>query len=628
SITADAEKYAPSDEAEIQIETRDHNGRPVMAEFSLGLVDSALLALFPDRTPDPVSYFDQAARGRFLATNSSVGFRYEGETRVIEEEYLRIIAGGEVDFLSDEEIGEGLRRGGAIYKAEEAAKGMRKVRARSIELAPAAEPEAPAAREAVRADEDAALDHIAALSFFKKSQNQWLLTRDAPGRRGVAAGIPILGDLFGGAYAGYAGRPLSQMTGAMVRGDFPLTAYFNGSVVTDENGRATLRIKLPDSLTTWEAAAVAITQDALIDQSKQNIAVDKPYRVELETPAFLTEGDQSSAIAMIRNNTEKDRQTQSSFIQVSGDQEKTFHWEDSLTSGGVQKREFPLSARRIGDSSVTLQSIGGDMQDALTRTISIAPWGIPVRSGKSSIAAQSVVEEISLPSEADYSRRRMWITLGGGADLSLISPVWTQPAAAYSNRAQIEKGLAAMAALDCVEALNKTDQAPMNILRQEVESAVRHAIAVQSNDGYWSWGGGKKGRIDFITTARTAELLRKAKDRGWSVPDQILEKAMQHLVEAYSKTTQDEEKTRILYAWSCIQPPDFSFVNRIHRGIERLDAFDAALLGLTWFNMGRTEKAQEALNYLFNVQQAPSPSPKSSNPLNRLQSAASPYDST
>ncbi|MBN2328215.1 MAG: tetratricopeptide repeat protein, partial [Candidatus Omnitrophica bacterium] len=146
TITADSKKYAPRDEAEIRIETRDHNGRPVMAEFSLGLVDSALLALFPDRTPEPASYFDQAVRGRFLATNSSVGFRYEGETRVIEEEYLRIVAGKEVDFLSDKEIGEGLRRGGAIYKAEEAAKGIREVRkARYSELAPAEEPEAPVA---------------------------------------------------------------------------------------------------------------------------------------------------------------------------------------------------------------------------------------------------------------------------------------------------------------------------------------------------------------------------------------------------------------------------------------------------------------------------------------------------
>ncbi|MBN2325688.1 MAG: tetratricopeptide repeat protein, partial [Candidatus Omnitrophica bacterium] len=528
----------------------------------------------------------------------------------------------------DKEIGEGLRRGGAIYKAEEAAKGIRAVRkARYSELAPAAEPEAPVALDASRADEGAALEHIAALSL-KESKSEQRLARSAPASSGLAAGIPILGDMFGGGmYGGYAGRPLSQIT-AMVRDEFPLTAYFNGSVVTDEDGRATLRVKLPDSLTTWEAAAIAITQDALVDQSKQNIAVDKPYRVEIETPAFLTEGDQSSAMAVIRNNTEKDRQTQSTFIQVSGDQEKTYRWEDSLPSGDVQKREIPLSARRIGDSSVTLQSAGGDLQDALSRTISIVPWGIPVRSGKSSIAAQSVVEKISLPSEADYSRRSMWITIGGGADLSLISPVWTQPIAAYSNRAQIEKGLAALAAMDCVEALNKTDQAPMNILHQEVESAARHAITVQSNDGFWSWGGGKNGRIDFITTARASELLRKAKDRGLSVPDQILEKTAQRLVEAYQKTAQDNEKTRILYAWSCIQPPDFSFVNRIHRGIARLDAFDAALLGLTWFNMGRMEKAQEALQYLFAAQEAPARTPQSSSPLNRIQSAASPYDIT
>ena len=48
---------------------------------------------------------------------------------------------------------------------------------------------------------------------------------------------------------------------ATPRRDFRASAYFNPSVLTGDDGRAEVRFKLPDTLTTWRVMAVAVAED-------------------------------------------------------------------------------------------------------------------------------------------------------------------------------------------------------------------------------------------------------------------------------------------------------------------------------------------------------------------------------
>ena len=57
TLTADAETYAPGEEATFHLHVTDAQGRPVVAEVSLGVVDEALYALAEDATADPFDFF-------------------------------------------------------------------------------------------------------------------------------------------------------------------------------------------------------------------------------------------------------------------------------------------------------------------------------------------------------------------------------------------------------------------------------------------------------------------------------------------------------------------------------------------------------------------------------------------
>ena len=637
AITPNSKTYAPRDEAELLIETRDHTGKPVVAEFSLGIVDTALLALFPDRVEDLGSFFEQAAGGRFIATTSSAGFAYDGVTRPISKEVLRELAGGEEKYLGEEERGGGLRAGRAVRE--------RRIETLRLltELPPVAL--APPAAAALREELGRATTAGGVAGGGAAIRGEVLGLADADAeimqQRYAAGKHPALraSMAFNGAaevpemrharyfFAGYGGLQSAGVS-TITRSYFPKTAYFNPAVITDKEGKATVRIKLPDSLTTWEIQSRAITKETLANQAKEKVVVDKPYRVEMETPEFLTEGDQSSGIAIVRNNTAEKRDAKSAFIQTIAGRKNQVEWDSTLEPGDIQKRAVTLSAEMVGDCSVTLRSSAGDQQDTTVKSVSVLPWGIPVRAGKSAIAGQSAVEQLSLPSQVDYSRLRMWVTLGGVGDISLIAPAWSHPISARSTRAGIENGLAAVAALDCAEQLKKSEQVPVESLRKQVEAAVRHAIAAQSDRGLWAWSGGRGSAPDILTTGRAVELLRKAKERGFSVPEKTLEQAASSLSDLYQKTADDGEKARLLYAWSSITSPDFTFVNRIHRNLTRLDAFDTALLGLTWLNMGRIEKAQEVLNHLLESQEAWNKDLRSTPTGRRLTSFGAPCVST
>lgn len=638
-VAPSAAKYGPQDEAELSIEARDHAGKPVVAELSLGLIDQALLTLFPDRLGDVAAFFDQSPRGRFLASASSANFSYQGISRPINDDLLRERDKGSetwgYDFLG--ETGGGLQRGERLLREKGADEELRDVQKEGIVragvqfagaksmpsanelpapeinahvVADAANRPAPGIAEpiplgllsqpikdsstlqfiagAAFADDDGAFVAAGDVDIDGKADRRASLKYPAAGRSAgnyFFAGYGVMGGAGGG--------------GVSIRSYFPTSAYFTPCVITDETGKATLRVKLPDTLTTWEAQACAITQDTLVAKGKADVVVDKPFRVDWDAPASLIEGDRASGVVSVRNNSGEKQSGKFSFAQLISDREKKREYEFALASGETRKESVALAAESVGDSTVTIRGAAGAVQDALSKPLSIKPWGMPVRAGDSGISGQSVVKELALPAQADYSSVKMWITLGGVGDISLLSPAWSSGDRLEANRSILEKGLAALAALDCAEQLKKIDLVPAALLKSQAESAVRHAIAAQSDQGLWAWGGGRQSAEDILTAGRATELLRRAKDRGIPVPTNALELAASRLDALYQETADDRAKTQILYAQSFISQPNFAYVNRIHRNLSRMEAYDAALLGLTWFNMDRIDKAQEVLAYLL-----------------------------
>ena len=79
-----------------------------------------------------------------------------------------------------------------------------------------------------------------------------------------------------------------------LRKDFRVLAFWLGSVVTDADGRASVDVKLPESLTTYRIMAVAGDRQSRFGSGDSEIRINKPVTLKPTFPRFLAVGDKAS----------------------------------------------------------------------------------------------------------------------------------------------------------------------------------------------------------------------------------------------------------------------------------------------------------------------------------------------
>jgi alpha-2-macroglobulin len=105
--------------------------------------------------------------------------------------------------------------------------------------------------------------------------------------------------------------------GFNVRDDFEYTPLWAPHVVTDENGRASVSVTLPDNLTTWRLDARAVDLNTHVGQTTNEIVSTLPLIVRPAAPRFFVVGDRVTLVAVINNNTD-DEQVVQVELQQSG----------------------------------------------------------------------------------------------------------------------------------------------------------------------------------------------------------------------------------------------------------------------------------------------------------------------
>ena len=109
-----------------------------------------------------------------------------------------------------------------------------------------------------------------------------------------------------------------ELVEPMIRKEFKDTAYWQPDVVTNAEGKATVKLdKLPDNLTTWRATARAVTADLKVGSKINRVIARKNLILRLETPRFLTEGDTVTISGIVHNYLTSDK-TAEVELQVSG----------------------------------------------------------------------------------------------------------------------------------------------------------------------------------------------------------------------------------------------------------------------------------------------------------------------
>lgn len=148
------------------------------------------------------------------------------------------------------------------------------------------------------------------------------------------------------------------------RSDFRLTAVWEPTVVTDSSGKAEVRFKLPENLTTFRVMATAIDKDTRCGKAETEIVLTKPLILKASAPSFARIGDDFQAGVLAVNGTKEDRTLKIS-VQAEGIEGKFDPQEIVVKAGEEREILFPMKASKEGTAVLLISGVMGSEKDGL-----------------------------------------------------------------------------------------------------------------------------------------------------------------------------------------------------------------------------------------------------------------------
>lgn len=358
-LVPDKATYKPGDKARFDIFATDYKGLPVRGEFSMSVFDESILYIAPDRREDIRHAFYGTRRQLQSNIGSSVtapgnynGRSPQGTMNLLWYfDQLRksppIIGAIPDVIIGDAESSIATRDNNFFAFTDnftfDASKSERKRMSRQLEM-PAGAAGAPATLA----------------SEMAVAQDAATATGAAPARAPGAAKAP-------------------PMAAAKLRTDFRDSIHWSPAVVTDANGRGSIDVTYPDSLTTWKSVAVGTTAETVVGNATTTTLVQKNVLVRLQAPRFFRERDQVTLSGVVHNYlpTEQD-------VHVGIDVENlslaatgaTTESRVRVAAKGEARVDWTFDVKQSGEARIKMQALTSEESDAVEMRFPVLAHGI------------------------------------------------------------------------------------------------------------------------------------------------------------------------------------------------------------------------------------------------------------
>jgi hypothetical protein len=432
---------------------------------------------------------------------------------------------------------------------------------------------------------------------------------------GLEAEVPLEGGGLGGGGGGLeADTALSQAVGEEgdARSDFRDTAYWEAHVMTDEDGRATIDITLPDNLTTWRLSSKAVTADSLVGQASVDIMASLPLLIRPVTPRFLTVGDVVQLGAIVNNNTDAALEATVS-LEADGVSLSTPQQTINVAANSQQLVRWPVTVNDVQWADLTFRVEGDGFSDASKPTfgqgedqlIPIYRFDAEDVAGTSGVLEESGrrVEALLLPPNADTRLGSVAISLSPSLAAAMIDTLEAHndldyiPACAHAIANRLLPNVATLRAINDLE-LGEAQLATS--LTALIETAVTQLQDLALANGGWTWCYNSES--DPYISALVLLSLIKAQETGFTVDSAVLEGGLSYVAQqlrpAASLTEPYEINRQAFYLYVLAEATspveteaDDLFTE--HRAL--LDPSAKAMLALVYELSGESEANQASL---------------------------------
>lgn len=337
--------------------------------------------------------------------------------------------------------------------------------------------------------------------------------------------------------------------GALVRQDFPETALWEPAVRTGPDGRATVSFTLPDNLTTWRAAAQAVTADTLVGMGDRHVLSTLDLLVRPVLPRFLVVGDEPVLGAVVHNNTDADLEVAVT-LDVEGIRAEDLERRVDVAAHGRATLEWPALVEGVPEARVRMAASGGGLADAVEIRLPVYRATSPETVATAGLVTDQIVELVRLPEGAVEGqgelRLRLEPSLAAGLGEAL-DYVETYPYECVEQT--ISRFLPNVVTLQALDSLGIDRPDLAERLPRLAATSLQRLYAAQNLDGGWGWWAGQRSS-PFIT-AYAVLGLAQARRADLAVDADVLARATRYLrdwLNTTSRTPSPEERAFVLYA--------------------------------------------------------------------------------
>ena len=190
-----------------------------------------------------------------------------------------------------------------------------------------------------------------------------------------------------------------QLSTPRLREYFPETLVWQPSLETDKQGRAQLKFKLADNITTWKMSVIGSTEDGQIGTVEKEIKSFQPFFVEHDPPRILTEGDEISLPVVVRNYLDHSQAVNleikpESWFALLGPATRSVN----VPAGDAARGTFDFRASAsVKDGKQRITATGADANDAIEKPITVHPDGEEKSVTASDIIGDGASLTLNLP---------------------------------------------------------------------------------------------------------------------------------------------------------------------------------------------------------------------------------------
>ena len=353
-----------------------------------------------------------------------------------------------------------------------------------------------------------------------------------------------------------------------------------GTLRTDEEGNVTVPVEMPDNLTTWKAAAWAITPGLQVGQASAEFLTTKDFMVSMQAPRFFVEKDVVMLSALVRNRPDKAVRARVSISLKDGclellpadapavkglaaDTDNSAVREVDVPAQGQAVVNWWTAAIREGTAAVAMEAASGSTGDAMQMNFPVLVHGMKQLHAGSAVVLPGEREQklsISLPQQRRREESELVVKVSPSIALSMVEALPYLAEYPYGCVEQtLNRFLPALVVTDALKQLGLNPGAALeshrNLNPQAIKNKAFHDSVMkklernpvydeaglkkmaakgisslrekQLSNGSWGWfGGASEG--DAVMTAHVAHGLKIASNTV-NVPDGMLSGAVRWL---------------------------------------------------------------------------------------------------